>query len=150
MTTKSKRAMRKWQKKRRNRRSNFFLTINTNQHFNQHSQEYEQFNNKFKQSLNDIYNNLGDYLKIKEQNDNFDNNVEDVDIKSATEIGSKTGKVHVHVSFNIKHNTLLQLDYDKIKTKIQNDLQLQNIYLNNKVFWNNSATLESYIAKYYS
>ena len=40
--------------KPRNRRSNFFLTVNTNQKFNPHSLEYEQFDEKFRNSLNDI------------------------------------------------------------------------------------------------
>lgn len=141
-------------KRRKNRTSNFFLTINTNQHFNQHSEEYEKFNDKLKVSLNEIYENIGDYLKIKKdkdeyKNDTYDNNIHDVDIKSATEIGSKTGKAHSHTLIAVKHNTLVHLDYDKIKEKIKNDLQLKNFYLNNRVSSNSNANLVDYISKYY-
>ena len=110
--------------KKRNRKSNFFLTINTNQKFNPHSEEYEKFNVNFKKSLNEIYQNIQNYITIGEKESNFDNNVHEVDIKSATEIGPKTGSSHAHIMLGFKHNTLVKLDYPKIKEKIQNDLNL--------------------------
>jgi uncharacterized protein YwqG len=136
-------------KSKRNRRSNFFLTLNTNKKFNPHSEEYQVFNNKFKQSLNEIYDDIGNYLKIKEAGATYDENVIVVDIESGTEIGPKTGSAHSHTIISVKHNTLVQLDYEKMKEKIKRDLGLSNMYVNNKLFYNASQTLLDYVSKNY-
>lgn len=137
------------EKKRRNKRSNFFITINTNQKINPHSKEYENLNNSFKKSLNEIYNNIKDYINISQKDDSFDNNVEDVNIDSATKYGPKNNSVHTHININLKHNTLLKLDYSKIKKKICEDLNLKNIYMNSKLYNNNAMNLKDYINKIY-
>ena len=135
--------------KSRNRRSNFFLTINTNKKFNPHSEEFEEFDQKFRDSLNDMYNNIQDYIKINKEGDTFDDNVLDVDIKSPTEIGPKNESAHSHIMLKFTHNTLLGLDYTKIKEKIAKDLNLTGVYLSNKVYNSADANLNDYIEKYY-
>ncbi len=74
----------------------------------------------------------------------YDDNIHDVDIKSATEIGPKTGASHAHIMFNFKHNTLVKLDYNKIKSKLKEDLKLEGLYLNNKTYNASEANLEDF------
>jgi len=138
-------------KSKKSRRSSFFLTINTNKKFNPHSEEYEQFNDSFKKSLNEIYNNIDQYVKIKNEGDTWnDDTIRDVSIESATEIGGKNNAAHAHVNLNFLHKTRLQLDYDKIKEKLMTDLNLQGLYLNNKLYYNNQMSLEEYLRKQYN
>ena len=132
----------------KDKRSNFFITINTNQNFNEFSEEYEVFDKKLVKSLNSIYENIKDYVIFKDEkakwNDVF---IKEVDIDSATEIGPKSGKAHAHAMIKIKHTTLLQLDYAKIRSTIMTDLKLKGIYINNKVFHDNNLSLQEYIGK---
>jgi hypothetical protein len=51
--------------------------------------------------------------------------------------------------FKIKHFTKIQLNYDKIKTKICSSLGLKNIYCYNRLLKpNDSDNVEDYLNKY--
>lgn len=135
---------------KRNRRSNFFVTINTNKPFNRHSEEYEIFNGKFQSSLNEIYNDLGSYINVLDDKAKWDDNfIKDVEIDSATELGPVNHKLHAHFQINVLHNTKIQLDYNKIKEKIMKDLELKGLYIKNKIYHDNKLSLKDYISKNY-
>ena len=135
---------------KKSRRSNYFITINTNQKgFNKLSEEYEIFVEKFKKSLNEIYNNLENYVTIKEKNDSYDDNVRKIDIQSAVELGPKTNSIHAHINISFLHTTRLMLDFDKIKQHILSDLKIPNLYLNSKLYHSNTMSLKDYLLKQY-
>ena len=118
------------------KRSNFLLTINTNQKPDDVNikDDIEVFDNTIQQ----ILNNVQDYVKVPEGDWN-DDKIKDVDIDYTIEQGEKFGRLHIHILFKFTHFTKIQLDYDKIKQKINNDLGLENIYMYNKLVRNNGS-----------
>lgn len=133
-------------KKSKSRRSNFFVTINTNQKMNRYSKQMEDLNNNLKNTMNDIFNNIDEYIIIKPKNDSFDGNIRKIDISSVNEISDKSG-LHSHTSINVLHNSRIALDYGKIRKKVIDDLHLKNIYMLSKIYYNNSMNLKDYMLK---
>jgi hypothetical protein len=130
------------EKKEKNKKpmaSNFLLTINTNQRYKEGDENLDNDIEVFDTTIQDILNNIGDYIKLPPE-DKFDENyIKDVNIDYTIEKGSKAHQIHVHILFKFKHNTKIQLNYDKIKEKITTDLGLPNVYLYNKLVRNSGA-----------
>ena len=123
----------KTQKNEKPKRSQFLLTINTNQMI-----EKENIDNDieiFDECIQSILNNVQDYINIP-QGDWNDNKIKDVDIDYTIEEGSKFHRLHIHILFKFTHFTKFLLNYDKIKNKIMNNLGLQNVYMYNKLVRN--------------
>lgn len=133
-------------KKSKSRRSNYFVTINTNQKMNRYSKQMEDLNNNLKNTMNDIFNNIDEYIIIKPKNDSFDGNIRKIDISTVNEISNKSG-LHNHTSINVLHNSRIALDYGKIRKKVIDDLHLKNIYMFSKIYYNNSMNLKDYMLK---
>ena len=124
----------KKEKNEKPKRSNFLLTINTNQQI-----EKENIDNDieiFDKCIQEILNNVQDYINIPEGDWN-DEKIVDTDIQYTIEEGSKFHRLHIHILFKFVHHTKILLNYDKIKNKIMNDLGLDNVYLYNKLVRNN-------------
>lgn len=128
--------------------SNFFLTINTNQQYKDGDPNIENDIAVFEETLKGILSNINDYVKIQ-GGEWSDENIKDVDIDYVIELGTVKKCIHAHIMLKFKHNTHLMLDYVKIKTKILNSLGLKNIYINNKVMKRDSTTnVLDYINKF--
>ena len=126
----------KIEKNEKPKRSQFLLTINTNQAI-----EKENIDNDieiFDTTIKDILNNVQDYINIPEGHWN-DEKIKDVDIDYTIEEGSKFHRLHIHILFKFTHFTKIQLNYDKIKKKITDDLGLQNVYMLNKLVRNSGS-----------
>ena len=124
----------KTEKNEKPKRSNFLLTISTNQQI-----EKENIDNDieiFDKCIQDILNNVQDYINIPEGHWN-DEKIKNVDVDYTIEEGSKFHRLHIHILFKFTHFTKILLNYDKIKKKITDDLGLDNIYLYNKLVRNN-------------
>jgi hypothetical protein len=138
------------QKKEKNKvlRSNFLLTINTNQQYKDDDKHLESDTKIFDEVINDILNHIQEYINIKE-GDDFERDVHDADIDYVIERGTKKGQIHTHIMFKFKHNTRIQLNYDKIKERIKQRLGLNNVYMYNKLVRNSgSDNILDYISKY--
>jgi hypothetical protein len=128
--------------------SNFFLTINTNQQYKDGDPNIENDIAVFEETLKGILSNINDYVKIQ-GGEWSDENIKDVDIDYVIELGTVKKCIHAHIMLKFKHNTHLMLDYVKIKAKILNSLGLKNIYINNKVMKRDSTTnVLDYINKF--
>jgi hypothetical protein len=138
----------KKEKKKQLRHSNFFMTLNTNQRYDEMNEEFAPFVAKFKASLQDLFNNhMKDIVKIKEGDSEDD--IRDVKTEFCVEKAPTTNTIHSHAIISISHYTNVQLDYKFITEYIKQQMGLDNLYLKNKVFYgaNNSQTLKDYIEK---
>ena len=127
--------------------SNFLLTINTNQQYKTNDQHLKNDIEFFENTIKNILNNIDQYINIGDKWD--DDFIKDVDVDYIIERGTKKGQIHAHILIKIKHLSKIQLDYKKIKTKIQKDLGLPSIYLNNRLIKNSgSDNIVDYLNKY--
>ena len=96
-----------------------------------------------------MLNNIDFYIKLPENDIWDDKTIKNCDIDYTIERGMKKGQLHIHIMFKIKHFTKVQLNYDKIKTKICSSLGLKNIYCYNRLLKpNDSDNVEDYLNKY--
>ena len=78
-----------------------------------------------------------------------DDTIKDITIDYIIERGTKKGQIHAHALVKFTHFTKLQLNYKKMKEKVQNELGLKNIYLNNRLIRNSgSENIVEYLNKY--
>jgi hypothetical protein len=131
------------------KQTNFLLTINSNQQYKDDDKHLKDDIEIFDHSINQLLNNIDDYIKLPESDTWNDKLIKSCDIDYTIERGTKKGQLHIHIMFKIRHFTKIQLNYDKIKTKICNDLGLENIYVYNRLLKpNESDNVEDYINKY--
>ena len=140
--------LKKVEKNIKPKQTNFLLTINLNQSYKEGDEHLKDDIEIFDHTIKDILDNVDKYIKLPEGDWN-DDKIKDCDIDYTIERGKEKGFLHIHILFKIKHFTKIQLDYDKIKSKITNDLGLENIYMYNKLIrGNNNETILEYINKY--
>jgi len=129
--------------------SAFLLTLNTNQQFKEDDPHLKDDINIFDHTINQLLNNIDEYVKLPEGDKWDDQTIKNVDIDYTIERGLKKGQLHIHIMFKLKHFTKIQLNYDKIKKKICDDLGLKNVYMYNRLLRpNDSDNVEDYINKY--
>ena len=131
------------------KQTNFLLTLNTNMQYKDDDKHLKDDIEIFDHSINQLLNNIDDYIKLPENDTWNDKLIKSCDIDYTIERGTKKGQLHIHIMFKIRHFTKIQLNYDKIKTKICNDLELNNVYMYNRLLKpNESDNVEDYINKY--
>lgn len=141
------------QKKERNVRpkhSNFLLTINTNKGIADGSEGMAEKIATFETSINQILQNVGDYVRLPDGDDwNDDEKFKDVNIQYTIERGDKQHRLHIHILFQFTHFSKILLNYDKIKSKICDDMGLENVYMLNKLIKNSGQmNITDYLQKY--
>ena len=140
------------QKKEKNKplmKTNFLLTINTNQQYKENDKHLNDDISIFETTINDILNHIDEYINLPQGDKWDDETIKDVDIDYTIERGLKKGQLHIHIMFKIKHFTKVQLNYDKIKKQICDDLGLKNIYVYNRLLKpNDSDNVQDYLNKY--
>ena len=139
------------QKKEREKilNSNFLLTINTNQRYPENDKDLENDIEVFDATIQNILNNVGDYINLPSDHKFDEHFIKDVDIDYTIEKGTKNNQLHIHIMFKFKHKTKIQLNYEKIKEKITKDLGLDNVYLFNRLIRNSgSDNILDYLNKY--
>ena len=117
-------------------KTNFLLTINTNQ---QYKEGHKHLNNDievFEDTIKDILNRIDEYINLPQGDKWDDDTIKDADLDYTIERGTKKGQLHIHILFKFKHHTKIQLNYQKIKEDITKKLGLKNIYLYNKLVRN--------------
>ena len=121
--------MTKKEKNVKPKQTNFLLTINTNQQYKEDDEDLQNDIEVFDGSVKELLNNIEQYIKLHETDKWDDHFIKDIDIDYVLERRQKKGQLHIHILFKIKHLTKIQLNYDKIKDKIETDLGLTNIYM---------------------
>ena len=111
--------------------SNFLLTINTNQQYKDNEKHLENDIQIFETVIQNVLNNVDKYVNLPKEDKWDDDTIKDINIDYIIERGTKKGQIHCHALIKFTHFTKLQLNYKKMKEKVQNELGLKNIYLNN-------------------
>ena len=129
--------------------SNFFLTINTNQRYTNDDPNLQSDTEIFEQIINNMLNNLDQYIKFPNGDDWQTADINDVDVDYVIEKGTKKNCLHAHAVIKIKHNTKVQIDFPKIQRSIADELGMQNIYVNGRLIKNSGAdNIQDYLLKY--
>jgi hypothetical protein len=103
----------------------------------------------FDETIKDILNSIGSYVNLPKGIPFDEEHIKNVDIDYTIEKGTKNNQLHIHIMLKFRHKTRIQLNYQKIKTKITKDLGLKNIYLNNRLIRNSgSENILDYLNKY--
>ncbi len=90
----------------------------------------EEFCDDLRQSMEDIFSNLHDYVKILNPEDEWSRSfIKKTECDSVVERGEKYDQIHCHCFIGISHYTKLQLDRKEIHDKICEDLGLKSVYL---------------------
>ena len=140
------------EKKEKNKplmKTNFLLTINTNQQYKDNDKHLDDDIKIFENTIQEILNKIDEFINLPQGDKWDDETIKDVDIDYTIERGTKKGQLHIHILFKFKHHTKIQLNYQKIKEAITKRLGLKNIYMYNKLVRNsgNDNILE-YLNKY--
>ena len=141
--------LKKVEKNIKPKQSNFLLTINTNMQYKEDDKHLKDDIEIFDHTINQVLNNVDEYINLPENDKWDDDTIKNVDIDYTIERGLKKGQLHIHIMFKIKHFTKIQLNYNKIKEKICNDLGLKNVYMYNRLLRpNDSDNVQDYLNKY--
>ena len=140
------------EKKEKNKplmKTNFLLTINTNQQYKDNDKHLDDDIKIFENTIQEILNKIDEFINLPQGDKWDDETIKDCDIDYTIERGTKKGQLHIHILFKFKHHTKIQLNYQKIKEAITKRLGLTNIYMYNKLVRNsgNDNILE-YLNKY--
>jgi len=141
--------LKKVEKNIKPKQSNFLLTLNTNMQYKEDDKHLKDDIEIFDNCINQLLNNVDQYIKIPEGDKWDEDTIKNVDIDYTIERGMKKGQLHIHIMFKIKHFTKVQLNYPSIKKKICDDLGLKNIYCYNRLLRpNDSDNVQDYLNKY--
>ena len=130
-------------------KTNFLLTINTNQQYKDDDKHLDDDIKIFENTIQDILNKIDEFINLPQGDKWDDETIKDVDIDYTIERGTKKGQLHIHILFKFKHHTKIQLNYQKIKEAITKRLGLSNIYMYNKLVRNSgNDNIIEYLNKY--
>lgn len=137
------------EKKNVAKRTNFLLTINTNQSYKNNDPNLQNDIEFFDTTIASVLNNLDQYIKLPAGDVWNDDLIKDVSADYVIEKGLQKNNLHTHIFISVTHFTDVKLDYAKIKNKIKGDLGLNNIYMLNKVVKNaGNLSIIEYLEKY--
>lgn len=139
----------KKEKNEKPKQTNMLLTINLNQSYKNEDEHLKDDIEIFENSIQSVLNNIQEYINLPDPKDWTDEKIKDVNIDYTIERGLQRGHLHIHLLLKFQHFTKIQLNYNKIKEKLCNDLGLKNIYLYNKLLKPDSNTnIIEYLNKY--
>src|SRR6202034_4503182 len=150
--------MEKEDKKNVKKYSNYFITINPNISIDLGDPNFKKYYNVLKSIADEIFEkqNIHNFVIIKKKKDSFNKEViQKVNINYTIEYGSEMHYLHIHALLEIKHFTLLKLNYDKIRSLVKDKLVQENfINISNEIHLDvqlirstNRKTILDYIKK---
>jgi len=115
--------------------SNFLITLNLNQqyHKDEHKQNIDTDMEIFDAHINEMLNNIEQFIRLPEGVAYNDDNVKDVGADYVVEVGNIKKQIHAHIMLKFKHHTKIQLNFTKIKEFFKKKLGLKNIYMQAKL-----------------
>ena len=120
--------------------SSFFVTINTNQADFDEDVLFDAFE-KF-------YQNIGNFIVFNE----YGHTIDKINLvnspSSATEVGGKFGRVHLHAQIDIRHFSNIRLNSDMMRTFFRDELALPGVHVDIKINRNvEHLRIEDYVNK---
>jgi light-regulated signal transduction histidine kinase (bacteriophytochrome) len=141
--------LKKKEKNEKPKQTNYLLTINLNQSYKEDDEHLKNDIEVFDHSIQSVLNNIQDYLNLPDPSDWSDDKIKDAKIDYTIERGNKKGHLHIHILLKFQHFTKIQLNYQKIKEKLCQELGLKNIYMYNRLLKPSSdVNIMEYINKY--
>ena len=115
--------------------SNFLITLNLNQqyHKDEHKQNIDTDMEVFDVHINEMLNNIEQFIRLPEGVTYNDDNVKDVAADYVVEVGNIKKQIHAHIMLKFNHHTKIQLNFTKIKEFFKKKLGLKNIYMQAKL-----------------
>jgi hypothetical protein len=115
--------------------SNFLITLNLNQqyHKDEHKQNIDTDMEVFDVHINEMLNNIEQFIRLPEGILYNDDTVKDVAADYVVEVGNIKKQIHAHIMLKFKHHTKIQLNFTKIKEFFKKKLGLKNIYMQAKL-----------------
>ena len=139
------------QKKRiRNKHSNFLITINTNQRFEEpKGNEYMNYENKLEQIYNELKdpNKIWDYVDFKVKGDDKDK-VKFIEYNGGIEIAPSTNTLHIHIYIKFFHKSRIALKHSEL-TKLAERVLGVPAYVHIHGSGDASSNFQEYVMKYY-
>ena len=132
------------------RYSNWFITINTNKAFKEKNDAYKKFVTKFYKCLKDMFTSPGihQYVRITKEGVDYNHSViNNIDGEWRIERGKKKFMIHMHGMIKIHHRTNVHLEYLKMKAKIINDMGLEGVHFDAKLYKSADDCIDKYIRK---
>lgn len=123
--------------------SNFFITINTNRVVK--SKKDPLVENLYN-ALTEWFNNIGDFITTTEGYP--ENDERDVKIKRIIEKGPDKGLLHAHINIEITHHSNIQLDIPETRRFFIEELDLNGIHMDVKVYKKSRLSDEDRILRY--
>jgi hypothetical protein len=138
---------------RRNKWSVFHYMFNTNKPFTDiESEEFKELEDRLVSGFNKVVGNeenqnIYNYVVFKEH-DAGTHNIRKFKCSGASEIGNEQHRLHFHVILAFFHNTLIKINYEKIKKDMEKacGIPLAVWY---KVYSKADFNVQNYIMKYY-
>ena len=119
---------------KRIKNSNFVLLINPNRKIGPYEEELEPFCQTLKDSVEEIIQNIGDYLLIEEDGHEFTPEwFKKVEAISRVERGEEQDRVHCHALVCVSHYSKIKLDLGKIRERIIEDCNVSNPFIRVRV-----------------
>lgn len=132
------------------KRSCWLYTLSTNQRYADDDTNLEEDEAAFADVIEDICQNIGDYLIFKIEGHSFTGEtVQSANSDFTIERGPKTKALHAHILIQITHFSRIHLDYEKVKLKVQEELGVV-CYMNGKLVRPTAETdLMAYLSKHH-
>ncbi len=129
--------------------SNYYLTLNTNKQFLPSDEDLCPFIDKFETCISEIFqgNNIKKFIVIKNDDTFSKEKFKEISTEAVIELGNKKPTVHAHCLVKIAHRSKVGLDYEGIRNKVIQDMELENCYLKATLYRNASDNLEKYLNK---
>lgn len=115
--------------------SNFLITLNLNQqyHKDEHKANLNSDMDAFEQVIYNLLNNVENFVRLPEGVQYNDDTIKNVDADFVVEVGDIKKQIHTHIMLKFKHQTRIQLHFQKIKEFFKKELQLKNVYMQAKL-----------------
>jgi hypothetical protein len=142
-------------RKRQLRHSIYHITVNPNQRFSGTESDFEEAGGKLKTILEDIFYNPSNYDKlfpltqkaITEGNVHSSEFFKEVDVDVGDpELGPETRSLHIHITVELAHYTLVKVDNPFIQKAIAEKYG-KNVYVNTKIGNAHAKNTREYIHK---
>ncbi len=139
----------------RNRWSNFLFTVNVNKRFEDiENDEFKRLEDKLIKTAEYMCDQLNilnytDIVTTEHSREDGIKYIKKIETMGQTEVGPKTGCLHMHGMVRFHHKTKIRLNRDKIN-KLFNDRMGSDCYLNIQGSSDTSVDFENYIRKYNS
>jgi tRNA nucleotidyltransferase (CCA-adding enzyme) len=139
-------------KKRKLRRTNLFFTINTNKSYNDMDERRDDAQKEFVKALEKWLDRkiIGEYIIFTDKFKHHSYTSEyfkQVKIDIVPEFGPERGFLHIHGVIAIAHRSSIRFNFQLLKERLCKELNLPNIYMQYRLFFDTKVNIEDYIHK---